>query len=57
MQIGFTTHLQVFTKYGSNVKIQLAGGSATPCLCSLDNRDGDIIVNKKHSESADLRRA
>ena len=54
---GFTTHLQVFIKCGCNVKIQLAGGSVTPCLCSLDNRDGNIEVNKKHSESANMRRA
>ena len=38
-------------------EIQLAGGSAAPCLCSLDNRYGDIKVNKKHSENANLRQA
>ena len=39
------------------MKIELASGSATPCLCLLDNRDGDIKVNKKISESANLHRA
>ena len=29
---------------------------ATTCLCALDNWDGDIKVNKKHSESANLHR-
>ena len=57
MQLASQITFKYLQNVDPNVQIQLAGGSATPCLCSLDNRDGDIKVNKKPSDSANLRLA